>query len=155
MCYHQARSARFIGHCWGRGWRDATENLLQTSIINRLGSLPVRRICGTEKSTTFYSSVRVVSGGGQWCMGEGWRSKKTNKQNTGSKSQQQSNNESRESWQALFFFVLKTRANPKKKKRKRAWPLMNKPTLLYKRSPREALIRESRCATFISSMINN
>lgn len=53
MCYHQAGSARFIGHCWGRGWRDATENLLQTSIINRLGSFPLRRICGTQKIQHF------------------------------------------------------------------------------------------------------
>lgn len=44
MCYHQARRAWFIGHCWGRGWRDATKNLLQTSIINSIGTLPGSRI---------------------------------------------------------------------------------------------------------------
>lgn len=41
------------------------------------------------------------------------------------------------------------------KYRKSRWLLMNEPTLLYKRSPREALIRESGCATFISSIMNN
>lgn len=71
MCYHQTGSARFIGHCWGRGWRDATENLLQTSIINHLGSFPLRRICGTKKVQLFLflcaSRFRwgaVVRGGG-------------------------------------------------------------------------------------------
>lgn len=154
MCYHQARSARFIGHCWGRGWRDATENLLQTSIINRLGSFPLRRICGTER-TTFIPLCESFQVGDSvaWGRGRGAEKTQTNKQNKGSKLQQQSHDDSRESWQALFFFVLETRIN--KKKRKRPWPLMNKPTLLYKRSPREALIRETRCATFISSIINN
>lgn len=88
MRYHEARSARFIGHRWGRGWRDATENLLQTSIIEHLrGRFPLRRICGTrtqrEKHNLFFflffffnpsSLVRVFSGWGQCCVGEGWKS---------------------------------------------------------------------------------
>lgn len=41
------------------------------------------------------------------------------------------------------------------KKKRRVWPLMSKPTLLYKRSPREASIRETRCATFSSWISNN
>lgn len=82
MCYHQARSARFIGHCWGRGWRDATENLLQTSIINRLGSFPLRRIYGTEKSTTFIPLCESfqVGDSGAWGRGRGAeKTKQTNK----------------------------------------------------------------------------
>lgn len=117
MCYHQARSARFIGHCWGRGWRDATENLLQTSIINRLGSFPLRRICGTER-TTFIPLCESFQVGDSvaWGRGRGAEKTQTNKQNKGSKLQQQSNDDSRESWQALFFFVLETRINKKKEK---------------------------------------
>lgn len=118
MCYHQARSARFIGHCWGRGWRDATENLLQTSIINRLGSFPLRRICGTER-TTFIPLCESFQVGDSvaWGRGRGAEKTQTNKQNKGSKLQQQSNDDSRESWQALFFFVLETRINKKKRER--------------------------------------
>lgn len=118
MCYHQARSARFIGHCWGRGWRDATENLLQTSIINRLGSFPLRRICGTERSTTFIPLCESFQVGDSvaWGRGRGAEKTQTNKQNTGSKLQQHSNDDSRESWHALFFFVLETRINSKKER---------------------------------------
>lgn len=71
MCYHQARSARFIGHCWGRGWRDASENLLQTSIINRLGSFPLRRICGTQRSTTFIPLCESFQVGDSVAWGRG------------------------------------------------------------------------------------
>lgn len=153
MCYHQARSARFIGHCWGRGWRDASENLLQTSIINRLGSFPLRRICGTQRSTTFIPLCESFQVGDSvaWGRGRGGEKTQTNKQNTDSKLQQHSNDDSRESWQALFFFVLE---KSHLKKGARPWSLMNKPTLLYKRSPREAFIRETRCATVIPSIIN-
>lgn len=77
MCYHQARSARFIGHCWGRGWRDATQNLLQTSIINRFGTIPGRRIC--DKTYNFYYSARFNSGGDSGVWGRGDRAKQTNK----------------------------------------------------------------------------
>lgn len=112
MCYHQARSARFIGHCWGRGWGDASENLLQTSIINRLGSFPLRRICGTERSTTFIPLCESFQVGDSvaWGRGRGGgqknktktKPKQTNK-NIDSKLQQHSNDDSRESWQAVIF----------------------------------------------------
>ncbi len=154
MCYHQARSARFIGHCWGRGWRDATENLLQTSIINRLGSFPVRRICGTEKSTTFFlffcaSRFRwgtVVHGGGV----EEQKNKQT-------KHKQQVTTAVKQRLPRKLTGVIFLCSQNKSQPKKRPLPFMNKPTLLYKRSPREALIRESndRCATLISSIINN
>lgn len=77
MCYHEARSAWFIGHCWGRGWRDATQNLLQTSIISRLDCLLLRRLCDTQKVQLL--SVCFRWRGGQWRVGEGYRLK-TNKQ---------------------------------------------------------------------------
>lgn len=80
MCYHQARSARFIGHCWGRGWRDASENLLQTSIINRLGSFPLRRICGTERSTTFIPLCESFQVGDSVAWGRGRGGEKKPKQ---------------------------------------------------------------------------
>lgn len=53
------------------------------------------------------------------------------------------------------YFSLFWKQEPNPKKEKRPSPLLNKTTLFYKRSPREALIRESRCATFISSILNN
>lgn len=122
MCDHEARSARFIGHRWGRGRGDATENLLQTSIINRLGSVSVRWICGTERIFNFYSSVRVVSGGGQCCVGEGRRSREKKKKKE--KRNPQTNKQNRQQvttalaqhlhrkLTGAIFFVLKTRGSP-------------------------------------------
>lgn len=98
MCDHQAGSAWFVGHRWGRRCRDAAQNLLQTSTID-LGGFPLRRICGTERSTTFFfffnSFVRVVSGWGQsvvrWGRGGGGKKKpkQTNK-NPGSELKRRS-----------------------------------------------------------------
>lgn len=155
MCYHQARSARFIGHCWGRGWRDATENLLQTSIINRLGSFPLRRIYGTEKSTTFIPLCESFQVGDSGAWGRGRGAEKTKQTN---KTQAASYNSSHTTTPEKVdrrYFSLFWKQEPNPKKEKRPAPLLNKTTLFYKRSPREALIRESRCATLISSILNN
>ena len=129
MCYHEARSARFIGHCWGRGWRDAAENLLQTSVINRLGSFPLRRICGTDKKKLFLflcaSRFRWwwwwcwgCWGGdsGAWGKGSRGAKKQTNKTQAASYKSSQTTTPEKSWQQALFFFVLKTRANPRKEK---------------------------------------
>lgn len=111
MRYHEARSAWFIGHCWGRGWRDAAENLLQTSIIGRLGSFPLRRICGTERSTTFSPAPRASSQVGDsaaWGEGSGSTNKNPNKQ-TNTRAQRHSgglNGDTRRGWQAFCFSLF-------------------------------------------------
>lgn len=133
MRYHEARSARFIGHCWGRGWRDATENLLQTSIINRFGCFPMRRICSMKKVQLLFlcaSRFRwgtVVHGGGVV--------EQKNKQTKHRQQVERAVSDSRESWQALFFFVLKTRANPKTERdHGRLWRIHNIKQTLSTRS---------------------
>lgn len=113
-----------------------------------------------HKKYNFYSSVRVVSGGGTVVRGGGVEKhtrarththKKTNKQNTRTKLQEQSKYDSRKkSWQALFSFVLQTRANPKKERdHGRLWtnPHYNPNALHQKR------LYVLRCATL--SMTNN
>lgn len=70
---HQTRSSWFVGHRWGWGWGDATEDLLQTSAVqNRLSRLPGIRIWSTkrgggreekEKSLNFYSTKPFIPGG--------------------------------------------------------------------------------------------
>ena len=167
MCYHQARSARFIGHCWGRGWRDATENLLQTSIISRLGSFSERRICGMRgggksQAKLLFLCARGFRWRGQWCVGEGWRSRGKNKQ-TKTQAAEQVERTSHFTTpekvdRGYFFFVLKTRANPPlhppplRKRQNSTMAAYDESTLLYKRNPREAFIRENGCATFTPSM---
>lgn len=153
MCYHQTGSARFIGHCWGRGWRDATENLLQTSIINHLGSFPLRRICGTKKYNFFIPLCESfqVGGSGAWGRGEGAK-KQTNKTLAASYKSSQTRTPEKVDRR---YFPLFWKQEPDQNRKRRWLLLMNEPTLLYKRSPREASRRESGCATFISSIINN
>lgn len=149
MCDHQAGSAWFVGHRWGRRCRDAAQNLLQTSTID-LGGFPLRRICGTERSTTFFfffnSSVRVVSGWGQsvvrWGRGGGGKKQtQTNKQKPGQRVKT-----AKQSWQDLFFFVLTTGVNWKTEYGRFSTILR-----YYKRSERSV----RRCATFTTSMRNN
>lgn len=111
MCYHQAGSARFVGHCGGRGWRDATENLLQTSIINHLSSFTLRRICGTKKYNFFFiiplcESLQV----GAVVHGGGVPEQKTNKQNTGCKLREPPKQRFPTKLTGITFFVRKTKA---------------------------------------------
>lgn len=129
MCYHQARGARFIGHCWGRRWRDATDNLLQTSIINGLGTFPVRRICGTQKvQLLFFCSSRFRWGGGDSCTwGRGReaysrththtqkKKKQTNKTHAPSYKSSQSTTPERKVDRRYFPLFCKQEPTPKKK----------------------------------------
>ena len=110
MSYHQAWSARFIGHCGGRGWRDATENLLQTSVINHLGALPLRRICG--KSITLKPLIAIYFRWGRSYVGDGWQGKNKQTKRAGSWTQQTDKDTEKSS--LSYFFVLKTRGNMNK-----------------------------------------
>lgn len=150
MCDHQAGSACFVGHRWGRGCRDAAQNLLQTSTID-LGGFPLRRICGTERSTTFFfnSSERVVSGWGQsvvgWGRGRGAgggkKKTQTNKQKPGQRVKT-----ANPSWQALFFFVLTRGVN---------WKTQTMAACAQAHVILKAPRSVARCATFTTSMRNN
>lgn len=88
MCDHQAGSACFVGHRWGRGCRDAAQNLLQTSTID-LGGFPLRRICGTERSTTFFflipPSESFQVGDSRWWVGGGVEEREEEKKKTPNK----------------------------------------------------------------------
>lgn len=150
MCDHQAGSAWFVGHRWGRRCRDAAQNLLQTSTID-LGGFPLRRICGTERSTTFFFFFFLIPscesfqvGDSRWCVGGGVEEEKktqTNKQKPGQRVKT-----AKQSWQDLFFFVLTTGVNWKTE-----YGRFSTIPHYYKRSERSV----RRCATFTTSMRNN
>lgn len=139
MCYHQARGARFIGHCWGRRWRDATDNLLQTSIINGLGTFPVRRICGTQKvQLLFFCSSRFRWGGETVVRGGGVEKHTRARTHTKKKQNKQTKHThqvtravkvrlQKEKLTGVIFLCSANKSQPQK--RKRPWPLMNEPTL--------------------------
>lgn len=135
MCDHQTGSAWFVGHRWGRGCRDAAQNLLQTSTVD-LGGFPRRRICGTERGTTFFfnSSVRVVSGWGQSVVGwgrgggAGGRKKKTTKNPPKQTNKNPDSELKRRTQVDRRYFSLFWQGESIGKHR--LWPLLRDPTLL-------------------------
>ena len=146
MCYHQARSARFIGHCWGRGWGDATENLFQTAIINnRFGSLPRRRIC--DKKYNFYPSVRFISGGDSVEYGGGVEEQ--NKQTKHKLCADHSGGTTAEKVDLHHFFVHKIKSIQK------THTVYNRAQIDDKRSPLRRLIHSVDALHSFSSMIKN
>lgn len=125
MCDHQAGSAWFVGHRWGRRCRDAAQNLLQTSTID-LGGFPLRRICGTEKHNFFLSFFFFIPpfesfqvGDSRWCVGGGVEEeKKTPKQtnkNPGSELKRRSKVD--RMYSSLFL-------QPESIGKLRVWPLL-------------------------------
>lgn len=108
-----------------------------------------------KKSTTFIPLCESFQVGDSGAWGRGRGAEKTKQTN---KTQAASYNSSHTTTPEKVnrrYFSLFWKQEPNPKKEKRPSPLLNKTTLFYKRSPREALIRESRCATFISSILNN
>ena len=94
-----------------------------------------------------------VGDSGAWGRGRGAeKTKQTNK--TQAASYNSSHSTTPEKVDRRYFSLFwKQEPNPKKEER--SSPLLNKTTIFYKRSPWEALIRESRSATLISSILNN